>query len=389
MRAVVVRISVFLLVLPYFLISHQLFSSTKIRTARTGKPNPLGHKFSDKEEEFLKTIFWENKDEFFGKIFSEGYRPKKLLGIKNIALICFMISAVHLIMDSLEFRRLKPFFEFMNIVTGLILGEIDPSGLDPHVLKAAKTVVDYLPNEFFVSKEGVKQLKPHEYALMRTITSYLFIAYWVYLFWLYGDKKKNSEYVDPGKYNYLEGGFLRKGKSGAKLFWSPIFDKQEYGDVGVTYEIVGKVYWIDDIFGDTIARLLFCLVYGGPIRAKNPGDKEFTGMQLAYPFYSCEDFGPVLGAVAASLFSALIKGEKEHPHLMGLAVDDTFEVMSEEELQNVLRNFLIKHYDSKLRIIVADTSMPFAKKSFMTRKIKTDIIPRLKRGELVSFDTNI
>ncbi len=91
----------------------------------------------------------------------------------------------------------------------------------------------------------------------------------------------------------------------------------------------------------------------------------------------------------AELFSALIKGEKEHPHLMGLAVDDTFQVMSEEELQNVLRNFLIKHYDIKLKHIVADASMPFDKKSFMIRKIKTDIIPRLKRGELVSFDTNI
>ena len=91
----------------------------------------------------------------------------------------------------------------------------------------------------------------------------------------------------------------------------------------------------------------------------------------------------------AELFSALIKGEKEHPHLMGLAVDDTFQIMSEEELQNVLRNFLIKHYDIKLKHIVADASMPFDKKSFMIRKIKTDIIPRLKRGELVSFDTNI
>jgi len=91
----------------------------------------------------------------------------------------------------------------------------------------------------------------------------------------------------------------------------------------------------------------------------------------------------------AELFSALINGEKEHPHLMGLAVDDTFQIMSEEELQSVLRNFLIKHYDTKLRQIVADTNMPFDKKSFMIRKIKTDIIPRLKRGELVSFDTNI
>jgi DNA primase len=61
---------------------------------------------------------------------------------------------------------------------------------------------------------------------------------------------------------------------------------------------------------------------------------------------------------------------------------------NEEELQNVLRNFLIKHYDLKLKNIVSDTSIPFAKKSFLIRKIKTDIIPRLKRGELVAFDAS-
>jgi len=91
----------------------------------------------------------------------------------------------------------------------------------------------------------------------------------------------------------------------------------------------------------------------------------------------------------AAMFSALINGEKEHPHLMGLAVDETFQVMDEKELQGVLRNFLIKHYDMQLKHIVADSTIPFGKKSFMIRKIKTDIIPRLKRGELVSFDTNI
>jgi len=91
----------------------------------------------------------------------------------------------------------------------------------------------------------------------------------------------------------------------------------------------------------------------------------------------------------AELFSALINGEKEHPHLMGLAVDESFQVMSEEELQTVLRNFLIKYYDVKLKSIKVDGSMPLDKKMFIIRKIKTDIIPRLKRGELVSFDTNI
>lgn len=90
----------------------------------------------------------------------------------------------------------------------------------------------------------------------------------------------------------------------------------------------------------------------------------------------------------AALFSALINGEREHPHLMGLAVDESLQVMNEKELQNVLRNFLIKHYDIKLKNIVADRSIPFDKKSFLIRKIKTDIIPRLKRGELVAYDTN-
>lgn len=91
----------------------------------------------------------------------------------------------------------------------------------------------------------------------------------------------------------------------------------------------------------------------------------------------------------AGLFSALLAGEKENPQLVGLSVDETFEVMNEEELKNVLRNFLIKHYDMKLKNVVADSTIPFAKKSFVIRKIKTDIIPKLKRGELVTFDTNI
>lgn len=88
----------------------------------------------------------------------------------------------------------------------------------------------------------------------------------------------------------------------------------------------------------------------------------------------------------AALFTALLNGENENPQLVGLSVDETFQIMNEEELKSVLRNFLIKHYDMKLKSIVADTSVPFAKKSFVIRKIKTDIMPRLKRGELVSYE---
>ena len=87
-----------------------------------------------------------------------------------------------------------------------------------------------------------------------------------------------------------------------------------------------------------------------------------------------------------ALFSALINGEQDHPQLVGLSLDESLQVMSEEELQNVLRNFLIKQYDMKLKKIVSSQQIPFEKKSFLIRKIKTDIIPRLKRGELVAYE---
>lgn len=96
----------------------------------------------------------------------------------------------------------------------------------------------------------------------------------------------------------------------------------------------------------------------------------------------------MLGAYA-ELFTALINGETEHSGLVGISVDDSLEVMNEEELNNVLRNFLIKHYDLKLKSIASSQQIPFEKKSFLIRKIRTDIIPRLKKGELVAFEAGL
>ena len=91
----------------------------------------------------------------------------------------------------------------------------------------------------------------------------------------------------------------------------------------------------------------------------------------------------------AGLFSALINGENDNPGLVGLSVDESFEIMSEEELNKVLRNFLIKHYDMKLKSVASSQQIPFEKKSYLIRKIRTDIIPRLKKGELVAYDPSL
>jgi len=87
-----------------------------------------------------------------------------------------------------------------------------------------------------------------------------------------------------------------------------------------------------------------------------------------------------------ALFEAILRNEKDNPLLLGLSMSEDAHVMSEEELIKDLGKFLSRYYEMKLKRIVADQAIPFAKKSFMIRKIKTDIIPRLKKGELVAFE---
>jgi len=84
------------------------------------------------------------------------------------------------------------------------------------------------------------------------------------------------------------------------------------------------------------------------------------------------------------LLAAAIKGE-ETPELTGLSLDENIKIMDEEELKRSLASFLFRHYSVQLKSITTDASLPLAKKSFLIRKIKMDIMPRLKRGELVTY----
>ena len=86
----------------------------------------------------------------------------------------------------------------------------------------------------------------------------------------------------------------------------------------------------------------------------------------------------------AGLLDAVIKKE-ENTNITGLSLDETIKVMSEEELKKSLASFLFGHYKLQLKSITVDSTIPLTKKSFLIRKIKMDIMPRLKRGELVSY----
>lgn len=87
----------------------------------------------------------------------------------------------------------------------------------------------------------------------------------------------------------------------------------------------------------------------------------------------------------APLLESLIKEEYQNPKLTGLMIDESIKIMKEEELRGTLAAFLFGFYTKKLRTITADTTMPLRQKSFLIRKIKMDILPRLKEGELVPY----
>jgi len=85
-----------------------------------------------------------------------------------------------------------------------------------------------------------------------------------------------------------------------------------------------------------------------------------------------------------TLLTSVIQNQ-ENSALTGLLFDENIKTMSEEELKKALASFLFKYYTQKLKDITLDTSIPLIKKSFLIRKIKIDILPRLKRGELVTY----
>jgi DNA primase len=85
------------------------------------------------------------------------------------------------------------------------------------------------------------------------------------------------------------------------------------------------------------------------------------------------------------LLKAVIEGE-ERQEMVGLTLDESIKVMDEEELSRSLSSYLFRFYSLKLKNISSDSSLPIQQKSFMIRKIKMDILPRLKKGELVIYE---
>ena len=85
-------------------------------------------------------------------------------------------------------------------------------------------------------------------------------------------------------------------------------------------------------------------------------------------------------------FRALAKEDFEEPILRGILIDDKIKVLNEDEFKKQLIKELIIYYNSLLKK-VSSSNLDYNKKSYIIRKIKSDIIPRLKKGELVVYES--
>jgi len=87
------------------------------------------------------------------------------------------------------------------------------------------------------------------------------------------------------------------------------------------------------------------------------------------------------------LYDAIVEGRDESG-VRALLLDENVHTLSRDELKETLRSLMLRYYSERLRDITRST-MPYAQKSHKIRKIKLDILPRLRRGEMVFFDETI
>lgn len=88
-------------------------------------------------------------------------------------------------------------------------------------------------------------------------------------------------------------------------------------------------------------------------------------------------------------FTLLVEGKMTDPLLMKIQLSEEIHLLTEVELVDALRKILIRFYKQKLKLLPREKELSAAKKMFLIRKLRTDIIPRLEKGELVMYEFNL
>jgi DNA primase len=100
-------------------------------------------------------------------------------------------------------------------------------------------------------------------------------------------------------------------------------------------------------------------------------------------------FSPKIANGYEDAIQALIDGNLENPELLSILVNDDIKPLDEMSFKKALLIQLERFYLKKLEEIKRDNKVSYSHKSYWIRKIKTDILPRIKRGELIVYESNI
>ena len=89
------------------------------------------------------------------------------------------------------------------------------------------------------------------------------------------------------------------------------------------------------------------------------------------------------------VFNAVMSGDMDHPLVMGLSIDESIPIIEPENIQDALRAQLEIFYMKKFKSIMRDRNIPYEKKVYIRNKIQQEIIPKIKKGALVPYESSI
>jgi len=87
------------------------------------------------------------------------------------------------------------------------------------------------------------------------------------------------------------------------------------------------------------------------------------------------------------IMQAIVENRADDPQVMRLSIDAKIPVLSQEELNRALLKQLEIYYLRRFKQAMRDERIPFEKKVYIRNKIQKEIIPKLKRGELVPYES--
>ncbi len=88
------------------------------------------------------------------------------------------------------------------------------------------------------------------------------------------------------------------------------------------------------------------------------------------------------------VLEALLRGDTEHPSVLHISLNDKIPVLGDEELRTALSRQLEIYYQKRFKDAMKDPNIPFERKVFIRNKVQKDIIPKLKQGHLIPYESD-